>query len=102
MERNLRDVVDEKLNLSQQCALPAKKANNTLGGIRSSSASWVEERIVLVCSVQVQAHLKYRMQLLAQQYKKDVKLLESGQRRAMKIVKGLEGKMNEQWLRFLD
>jgi len=38
-EKDPRIPVDSTLNMSQQCALAANKANGTLGGIRQSIAS---------------------------------------------------------------
>jgi len=41
------------------------------------------------------------MQFWAPQFEKDVKVLESIQRRVIKSVKGLEGMSCEEWLRIL-
>jgi len=49
----------------------------------------------------MQPHLQYWVHLWALQYKKNIKLLENIQRRAMKVGKDLEGKMDEEQLRFL-
>ena len=49
----------------------------------------------------VQPHLKHCVKVWVPQYKKDIKLLEGIQRRAVKMRVGLEHKKYEEWLRSL-
>ena len=79
--------MDEKLDVSQQCALAAQKANHTLGCIKRSVASRLREVILPLYSTLVTPHLEYCVQLQGPQHKKDMDLLEWVQRWATKMIR---------------
>ena len=64
------------MDMSQQHALAAQKANHTLGCIQSSVASGLREGILPLCSALVRPRLESCIQLWSPQHKKDMDLLE--------------------------
>jgi len=100
-EKEMRVLVDEKLNMSRQCVLAAQKANRILGCIKSSVAGRLREGILPFYSALVRSHLESCVQLWSPQHKKDMDVLEWVQRRATKMIRGLEYLSYEDRLRKL-
>jgi len=100
-EKDLGVLVDEKLNMSRQCVLAAPKANRILGCIKRSVASRLREGILPLYSTLMRPHLESCIQLWSPQHKKDMDVLDRVQRRATKMIGGMEHLSYEDRLREL-
>jgi len=94
-EKDLGVRVDEKVNMSRQCALAAQEANCILGCIKRTVATRSREGILPLYSALVRPHLESCLQLWSPQHKKDTDVMERVQRRATKMIRQLEDRLRE-------
>jgi len=100
-KKDLGVLADKKLSMTRQCALTAQKANHILGCIKRSVASRSREGILPLCSTLVRPHLESCIQRWSPQPRKEMDLLERGEGRATKMIRGLEQLSYEKRLREL-
>ena len=90
MLMDLRVLVEETFNMSQQFALAAQKDNSIPGCINREAASREREATVPHYSALVRPHLEYCVQAWGPQYRKDTELWEWVQRKVSGTIRGLK------------
>jgi len=92
--------VRRSINICFPDFLAAQRANRTQGCTRPGTAPCEGRgRPTVLCAVWL--HLQHCVMVWVPQYKEDIKILETVQRKATKTGKSLEGKVCEEWLRAL-
>ncbi|CAM5097662.1 unnamed protein product [Natator depressus] len=89
-EKDLGVIVESSLKTSTQCAAAVKKANGMLGIIKKGIENKTENILLPLYKSMVCPHLEYWVQMWSPHLKKDILALEKVQKRATKMIRGLE------------
>ncbi|CAM4690211.1 unnamed protein product [Lepidochelys kempii] len=100
-EKDLGVLFDHRITMSCQCDVAMKKAIVVLGCIRRGISSRDKEVVVLLHKALVRPHLEYCVQFWSPMFKKDEFKLEQIQRRATRMIRGMENLAYERRLKEL-
>jgi len=89
-EKDLGVIINEDLKCEKQCSEAARKANRMLGMIKRNFVDRSKETIIPLYKSLVRPHLEHCYQIWSLYCKKDIKLIEGVQRRATKLVAGMQ------------
>lgn len=101
VERDLGVLVENKVSMNEHHAAVAKKVNRMLSYISKGITSTEKEVTVPLCSALLRPHMEYCLQFWSPLCKKDADRLESVQRSATIMIRGLENLAYEGRLREL-
>ena len=88
--RDLGVQVDKNLSFQEHIQLQVSKANRILGMLRRSFEHLDSESLVWLYKALVRPHLEYCHHIIHPRFKRDLKLIESVQRRVTKFLPGLK------------
>ena len=94
-EKDLGVLVHQSLKPGVQIAAAAKKANQVLGQILRAFTYRDKTHFIRLFTSRVRCHLEYAVQAYSPWLAKDIEVLESVQRRAVRQVRGLHGTYEE-------
>lgn len=101
-ERDLGVIISEDLKVGRQCNRAARNASRMLGCIGRGISSRKREVLMPLYRTLVRPHLEYCAQYWRPYLQKDIDTLERVQRRATKLVHGLQEKTYQERLKDLN
>ena len=101
-EKDLGVIMDSELKFDEHINAKIKKANTMIGLIRRSFAFLDGKLFKQLYTSFVRPHLEYCQSIWSPHLKKDIKIIESVQRRATRLVDGFQNLSYEQRLQELD
>ena len=99
MEKDVGVLLTCNLKPLQQCAQAAKKARQVLGQMTRTFHYRYKHTLVTLYKTYVRCHLEDCVQAWPLYQLRDMELLKSVQRKAIRMVSGLQGIMYKEWLK---